>query len=293
MKIYELPSTLLALGYTFAIAALLATVAPPRSCRAEEFIACRESSKIHLSFVTVKINEGQFTFLIDSGASHNVLASGIESQIEHSKPFSIIGFDDVRAIDKLDVRVSGLQDNTNRPFILMDLSEVSRFCEFRVDGVLGIPFLQDKTLDFTSKGVILSSARSTVGDYERSFACETDRFGRLYVELSAICSEFGPLENAMIDTGMNHSLSLRKELFQRHVRLGNLSVSTDRELQLIFSASAERTVLSSMKSGKIAFEECDLPAMSVDIDTENLLGWTCLQRLNARVDFKSKRFYVK
>ena len=118
----------------------------------------------HMPIVKVKIGGKQFHFAIDTGAEVNVVDRKIkkeipENMIEVNYSQTIIGGDNQQipttSISIKSTRV-GASEYKNMPFVFADLSFLNRGGRYKIDGLLGYPFLKEElfSIDFRKKQLV-------------------------------------------------------------------------------------------------------------------------------------------
>ncbi len=256
---------------------------------AGDFELCQPTDS-HLLLISGKVAETRLTFLIDSGSTHNVISSDVLPSINTSAPHPVDGYTDIRAVEAIDIHVGKLRSNPTEPTLVMNLSSLSQSIGVEVNGILGMPFLADKAIQFTPQAVRISSEPCSLHFIIESLPCSFDNDGRLEVDTSKIFHAIGPKEPALIDTGMNRHLSLRAPCFESLRAKGLIAIEE--------KSSASLTVLGddfgwkSERCGSLSTQKEDLiQNPGVHESEKTKLGTLVLRQCNACVDFKHKKLH--
>jgi predicted aspartyl protease len=132
--------------------------------------------------VHARESDQPLNFLLDSGAGASVvnLPTAQKLGLKHGARVSVQGVHS-RSTGYWGLPLSAAPDSVPLPkdFLAVDLGELSRACECRVDGLLGADFFSNRVvqIDFTAHKVrLLATPRSSAGDVELALRKEHNTF---------------------------------------------------------------------------------------------------------------------
>lgn len=250
----------------------------------EQSCEVRES---HFLLVNGTIGETTLKFWINSSATHNAISRRVAKAVSTTVPISCT-FDDQEshAIEPLDFRVGSLRSSSKEPTMVMDLASVSAATGTEVSGILGTPFLRDKTLDFRTDGIYLSQSPAVPLVDASGIACVQDCFGRLVFEVTKCSGAVPKGEKALIDTGSYRHIYLAQQKFSS-LRDAGLIKMVDSEEGFWFEHGALNS--ATQRCGKLVSAETNiLNDLKVYESPTTRIGLSLLRDCHARVDFKNK-----
>ena len=253
-----------------------------------------ETTAAGVAFLKCYAENQEMNLLIDSGASHNVICSSVVQLISDETPTSIIGSETVKSIKTLPIQSGQFRDNSDAPLLVMNLAQLSSTCRIQIHGILGIPFLADKAILIQDSVLYLAEGNLIPQPDETIVPCQSDSFGRLFVDLGEISSNLGGLDRVLIDTGMNEPLCLNRQDFAQlsQRRASILDTRTEDRLQVQVGS----LTLTKVLSGHTLFrtlKEHSMTRVRTEVSSENKVGLPLLSDIHGRIDFKSKRLLFR
>ncbi len=272
-----------------AILLFALSLSPSLDASASHSVGCLVT-ETNLLLVPGRVSDVELLLLMDSGSTHNVISSHVLSTVSHAVPKPIEGHMHIKAVGPLDICVAHLRSSGIEPTLVMDISAISKACGVEVAGILGMPFLKDKVIQFKQKRVRISNQACTAQNIVKTVDCSVDCFGRLHMVVGTLFNSIDDSENALIDTGMNQHLSLG------HLTFGTLCdsglVSKLEPVQETLALTNDRIQLKAGKSGVMITVETDIVQSPFVHESESTkVGSLLLQECNACVDFHSREIH--
>lgn len=225
-------------------------------------------------FVYVTFKGKELKFVLDTGASAHVFGSHltplIDGEITEELNFSVCGAQDLR--------VQGTSDSVRRKGLIKDLTELSSALGCRIDGILGMPFLENRVLvlDFDRQQLKIESVRNV--QEGNKFEILYDDFARPYLADATLAHLPVVL---LIDTGATHPITIQPELFECCSAIHGIeNVQESTQITINGNRKTKLGIARELTLGQIICTR--VPVSESDSDC---IGISFLQRFHVTMDF--------
>lgn len=257
------------------------------SARAEEaksttLVSQQRDEELVPILVTGSLGGTALEFLIDTGASHHGYGSHLRRFIKGDTRRFPPPQTHIRSCGPQKVSVQGVRDSAPLGSIILDLSDISDACMTHVDGVLGTPFLYDRTLvlDFEQHLIQLLDGPSDLRG--ETLALELDRFGRPNVQNVTLANQD---VSFLIDTGSNAAITVTRDLYATLSKQDALSdESTGRSLTIDGFDEVRKARLDALQIGPYMLS--DVP---INESSSNKIGLAVLRQFHVAIDYTNAR----
>lgn len=235
-----------------------------------------------LLFADVYLNGSKLRFLVDTGSPRNIICEKHKGKLSGIKRREA-----VTTASPIEFRVGPFPAHAKSRICVMDLSSLEESFGYQVDGVLGLPFFENRTLRFSPSESFIEFSSDEDHSREKDLLqleISVGDFGMIYSTAESLGLPFKCECVFLIDSGSYEMLGVNSQTFSRILTLETCSLRGSMASSMIASESGNGLERKDSRAAVISSR--GIARQFSVFETEDCVaGLPLLEALRVRIDF--------